>query len=399
MIRIGAASTVAVVLVVVVLAASCSSAGGETDGPQTGSAGAGVKVGDTVALVGEVGPGADGPLPGLDRDAGVNAVLGDGSVVWFFGDTAQRNPDGSLAFFEVGSAAWATAEDPLVTLDHVDDGRVKPFAELTAEFAPCPTEAPEPGMWPLAAVTDPGDANRVILGMANVCLGPDRTLVDHGISVGEWVHDPQNPPVGQPVTVEVLEQNLFPDAALGDAAVVVDDHVVVYGCEPPDSAGVVVTDPGHCVAARVSPESVADASSYEVWTGDEWSRGGEPATMEMPPDAEGTVAPPGPVSVAATPGGEGFVMAYTPWPGFAPWIDIRLAGSPVGPWSAPRRVDLDGCDPGPDADEACYAANLQPLLDEDGYLGVGYYDRSVPAGGTRGGFLVGRVDFDWAPEG
>lgn len=375
------------------LLAACSAGSGDGSAAGAGHEEAqGSDFGDAVSLVGAVRPAGGVGLPGIDRDAGVSVALPDGSVVWFFGDTAQRNPDGSLEFFEVGSAAWAPAGEPLATLDHVASGRVVPFAQPTGDFPPCPARAPRAGMWPLSAVADPTDDNRVVIWMANVCLGPDRTLLDHGISVGEWTYDPERPPDGSPVEVEVLNQNLFPHAEFGDAAVAVGSQIVVYGCAPPDSAGVVITDAGECTAARVRPSSVSEPSAYEVWSGSGWSRGGGSVAMEMPLDGAGTASPPGPVAIAQMPGGRGYAMVYTPWPGFAPWFDLRVADSPTGPWSVPHRVRLEDCGPGVDAVEACYGANTQPFLSDEEHLGVGYYDRSVAAPRSGGAFMVGLVD-------
>ncbi|MFV0317418.1 MAG: hypothetical protein ACK5O2_10735 [Microthrixaceae bacterium] len=368
-------------------------------GGTSSSDGSTAEIGSTLELVGAVGPPSAHPLSRIDRDAGVNAVLSDGSVVWFFGDTGKRNLDGSLASFEIGSAAWAPADDPLVTRDPRDAGRIEVFAAPTPEFPACPVHAPESGMWPLAAVTDPTDANRVLLWMANICLGSDRTVLDKGISVGEWLYDPADPPDGEPVAVTVLAQNLFPDARLGDAAVVVGDRIVVYGCEPPDSAGVVVLTPGECLAASVDPDSVEEPAAYEVWDGKGWSADGQAAAMEMPPgsDRSGAVAPPGPVSVAPTPDSGGYAMAYSPWPGFSPSVHLRVSRSPVGPWSPPHEVVLADCGTDSNGADACYAANLQPLLNDVGRLGIGYYDRSLGPTENRGGFLVGTVEFGFHP--
>lgn len=345
-----------------------------------------------------VGPPTNHRLARIDRDAGVSVRLPDGSTVWFFGDTAERRPDSTLRFFEVGSAAWSAPGAPTVTLDHLVDGdRVLPFAEPTAEFPDCPAEAPTAGMWPLAAVADPSDPNRVLLWMGNICLGSNRMAVDRGISLGEWRYDPGDPPVDRPIEVTVLNQRLFPDGEFGEAAVAVGDHVVVYGCDTPANM-LTATDAGFCRAARASVDEVTDASAYEVWDGEGWTIAGTPAPLDLASVPAGPSVPPGPVSVAAT--GDAFVMLYTPWPGYVPLVEVRVAREPQGPWSAPARIELPDCDDHYSGRTmSCYAANLQPGFDEPGRLGFGYYDQLIDTPPPLGSYLVSSIPFHVEPAG
>ena len=344
-----------------------------------------------------VGPPEGHPLSRIDRDAGISARLGDGSTVWFFGDTGERLSDGRLRFFEIGSAAWAPPGAPTITRDHVVDGQVEHFATPTPEFPACPPEAPSAGMWPTAAVTDPQDPDRVIVWMANICLGSNRTAVPRGISVGEWRHDPTAPPVDRPIKVKVLEQNLFPDGMVGEAAFTLDGTVYLYGCDTAISMED-ADDPGSCRAARVDPASVHDRGAHEAWTGDAWVRGAAPAELEMEPAAGGQSLPPGPLSVAGAPDGDGFVMLYSPWPGHVSSMEVRAALSPEGPWSPPVRVDLPGCNDHPGGQlYACYAANVQPDLSTPGRLGFGYYDRFISGPPLWGSYVVSSIDLRLEP--
>lgn len=168
----------------------------------------------TLGSIGErkpVGPPAGHALAGLNRDAGISAVLGDGSVVWMFGDTIQRSADGELLFFVIGTGAWASAENPTMTLDHVLRNEATPVAVPTASFPDCPPHAPNPGMWPASAVVVPtGGRDRVIVWLGNVCLGDGGVLVPMGVAVAEWWYDPGENHTGSRIELTVLEQNLFP---------------------------------------------------------------------------------------------------------------------------------------------------------------------------------------------
>ncbi len=394
-------------------AAEDRAAAGQTDAttsPRNGRVGPVRPVVGPVGPTTPVGPGPGHPLQRVDRDAGVSARLRDGSVVWFFGDSGERNPDDSLAWFEIGSAAWAPADEPTITRDVVVAGRAVPFASPTPAFPACPPEAPVAGMWPAAAVTVPdGRVDQVLVWMANICLGSGRVAVSRGMSIGRWTYDPSAPPTVEPIRVTVLEQRLFPDDSLGEAAADGDDgFVYTMGCAAPGRPGW-ATEYGPCRVARVRPDRAADRTAYEVWTGEDWRAGGTAAAVTL--GGPGPTAPPGPVSIERRDDGT-WVMLYTPWPGYVGTATFRTATRPQGPWSAPVDVPLPGCDDVYRAmPQTCYAVNLQPALDDDtggdndrsagtgATLAFGYYDRLVSQPPLRGAFLVTRVPFSVDPDG
>jgi hypothetical protein len=406
--RIASAFTAAVV--VAALTAGCASGEAAAGGPASGGpAGDGAPpasaataaaplppitrpAGD-VALRSPVGPGPDFPILGLDRDAGVSARLSDGSMVWFFGDTGDLTPTGQLRFFEVGSASWAPAETPTTTFDVVVGDKLLPFAPEGGDAAPCPVEAPTAGKWPLAAVVDPqGGRDRVVVWMANVCLGADRTLRGGSIAVGEWWYDPSRPPVDRPVRVELLNERLFPDGRLGGAAVLEGDTVHVYGCDVVQSPAS-PADNGPCRVARVDVDEVDDPRAYRMWNGQGW--GGRAADLPMAPSPSDASLPPGPFSVARFGPDGPLAMTYTSWPGYHDTAIIRMAERPEGPWGPPLEVPLPGCvASGPSTRTACYAANRQPAFDEPGRLGIGWYDQHVHDLPRRGSFVVGTVPLE-----
>lgn len=330
---------------------------------------------------------------GLDRDAGVSAQLGDGSMLWLFGDTGDLTPDGNLRFFEVGSGAWAPAGDPATTVDVVVQDKLLPFADEGGGAAPCPGDAPRAGKWPLAAVAQPvGGRDRVVVWMANVCLGARKVLRGRGLAVGEWWYDPADPPTARPVRIRLLDESLFPDLRVGSAAVRVGDDAYVYGCdvvEAPTSP----TQGGPCRVARVPLDRADDAASYRMWNGRGW--GGRAADLPLAPAEYGRSIPPGPFSVARVGTDGPFAMVYSGWPGYTDTATVRLSDRPEGPWGPPVRFPLPGCAPAMgDALTSCYAANRQPAFDQPGRLGIGWYDQQFHEYPRRGSFVVGTVPFE-----
>lgn len=384
-----------VAIVTLSLLAACSDPGGspeDADVPRQV-----FSLGTRLEAPRPVGPPAGHQLDPLDRDAGVNARLRDGSMIWFFGDTGQRAPDGGLATFTVGTAAWAPADAPFETMDYADDGAPVAFARPTEAFPPCPPSSPVAGMWPLAtAVEQRGDRDRVVLWMQNICLGSSTVAATRGVSVGEWYYDPDAPPVDERIEVTVLNQVVFDDSSLGGAAFVDDGRVVVYGCDIPPSP----LDPaayGPCRVARVDFDDVADRDAYEVWTGGEtWTAGAEATPMELASTVEAAPGPAGPLTVMPLPGTDRFVMGYTPWPGFIDVVAVRVADRPEGPWSDPQFVQLPECGVAGRQDRPCYGSNLQPAFSSERELAIGYQDPFVAEDPIRGSFLVGSVPFEMA---
>lgn len=348
-----------------------------------------------------VGPSVTDPLAGLDRDAGLSVQLSDGSLLWLFGDTVRRSPTGELLSFVIGTAAWASADSPTTTLDHSVDGDPVSFAEPTEAFLPCPRDAPVAGMWPASAVVVPGDGvDRVLVWLSNVCLGDGGLLVPLGMAVGQWWYDPEQPPAGAPVQVEILEQNLFPlddpdEPLFGAASLLGDDGLVyTFSCR---TAGELDADSGgDCYLARVVPEGVSQADAYAVWDGNGFTPDrAEAVPMVMPAGELHHPIPPGQVSVARHDASDRYVMAYSPWPGWSDSVDIRIAVDPWGPWSKPATLRPPGCaDAVGERTFTCYTANRQPFMDAPDVLGIGYYDSLVAPGAHPGGsFVVAQVPF------
>lgn len=341
-----------------------------------------------------VAPPAGSAMSGIDRDAGVSVRLRDGSIVWFFGDSALRNAAGQFSMFEIGSVAWAAPGAPTVPRDVLVSGRVLPLAQTGDHDPPCPPDAPIPGRWPLSAVAvRSGARDRVIVWMGNVCLGEGQRLEPRGVSVGDWFYEPGRRQRDRPIVVQVLDEQLFPDLRLGSAALVDRaGRIVVYGCGDASSKR---REDVRCSAATVEPDRVADPSAYRWWDGSAADGAEVPPPMDFAAGPEGPSLPVGPFSVGRDPSTGKYLMAYSPWPGFVPDAAVRVAARPQGPWSRPHTLALPGCaDARHDPEAACYGANLQTALSRNDVTILGYYDRRARDGRPGGEFFVLPVDIE-----
>lgn len=349
-----------------------------------------------------VGPAASSPLARIDRDAGISTRLSDGSVLWLFGDSAEPLAGGGFRYFVNNTAAWAPAGSPSVTRDGVVAGdRPARFATPTAAFPTCPPGIPNPAMWPLSAVSIPvpgQQRDRVLAYFQNVCLGPEHAVESRGVALVEWTYDRSDPPSGRPIEGTVLTQRLFDDNSYGNAAVIGDDGLLyAYACEGSDG-GWLPDAFGECTVARVDPSDAGDPDAYRFWDGGGWSAERDDAvTMPMPDGVEGVTNPVATLTVTRDAALGVYVMAYSPWPGYTHKVAVRVATTPIGPWTAPVMVELPGCDDHRHGTlHLCYAATAQPAFSvggADSRLGIGFYDQLVAVDPNRGQYRAGSVAF------
>ena len=341
-----------------------------------------------------VGPPPGSPFARVDRDAGVSVPLRDGSTLWLFGDSMERNADGSLRYFVNNTAAWAASGRPTTTLDVAASDRPTQFATPTSEFPPCTNPTDTEAMWPMSAVAVPeGSNDRVLVYLANICLGPGPTVETRGVALAAWTYQPGTG-ASAPVVGTVLDQHLNSDADWAEAAMIGSDGLVyVYGCAGPDDGGW-PTEYGPCTVGRVSSANAGDAGAYRYWNGSSWVAGLASATaLNMPHGRNGvTNLPVGGVNVVHDAALGLYVMGYSPWPGYTTQLALRFSKSPQGPFTPPLVLSLPGCD---DAAHGtgyhCYAGGVQPRWSGPGRIGVGWYDQLVSMPPLRGGYLSGSV--------
>jgi hypothetical protein len=276
---------------------------------------------------------------------------------------------------------------------------------------------PSPVMWPMSAVAvpAPGGTERVVAFFANMCLGGPGRFDDRGVAVVEWTYDPADPPVDRAIRGTVVEQFLFEvdEPQYGSASLLLDvdgtTYVHTYDCGSPTPAPPPAiqfpNEWGRCTVARVPPASVTDLGAWQWWDGTGWSSDPERAvTMEGIPEPSPSTDSKAPVAafnVAMDPVTGVFVMAYSPWPGYTAEVFLRVAGSPMGPWTEPVTVRMPGCDERiGTTGYFCYAGAMHGFLSGPGRIGLGYYDQLVGVAPPRGAYLSTSVPFavgDFAP--
>lgn len=344
-----------------------------------------------------VGPG--GTLARIDRDAGVSVTLRDGSVLWLFGDSTEFRPDGSLKYFVGGTGAWASADQPAVTRDAVTpSGAPYLLATPGAGYPSCSPSRPNRVMWPLSAVAVPdGGRDRVVAFFANMCLNTENDYEFVGVSLAQWFYDPLAPPVGQPVQMTVINQDLDVARAWGTASHydAVSGFAYLYQCDRPtnpfDIGGY-----GPCRVARVDPARIGEPAFYTYFNGGSWVAGensAQPITMPAG-EVSTTRYPASAFTVTFDPRHGVYVMVYSPWPGFVDRAMVRVSRTPQGPWTPPVEVAFAGCsNTVRGAAKNCYAATAQPAFSTSTSLGLGYYDQAIAGDRGRGQYVAVRVPF------
>ncbi len=351
-----------------------------------------------VASGGTVGPPPGNPLTRIDRDAGVTAMLRDGSTLWLFGDSMERAGDGSLRYFINNTAAWAPPGSAGVTLDAVVGGQPVQFASPTDAFPTCTRPTDTRAMWPTSAVViADGPVDRVLVYLTNICMGRGQPTEAHGVALAEWVYEPGSGGNGQPIVATVLNQRLFSDFHEAEAAVIgTDGRIYAYACDGPEQGGW-PTEYGPCTISRVAPSDAAVAASYRYWNGSAWVAGKSSAAPVVMPDGRDGVTnlPPGGVNVVHDATSGLYVMGYSPWPGYTNQMALRFATAPQGPFSAPLVLSVADCnDTAGGTRYLCYAAGVQPRFSQPGRLGVGWYDQLVAITPLRGAYTAGSVPLE-----
>lgn len=379
-----------------------------------------------------VGPPRGHALRNVQRDAGINVTLSDNSTLWLFGDSLELRADGSTRFFVNNTAAWAyppTSNSPHMATVTRDawTRNAEPIEFVTphpSSFS-CPAGYSR-AMWPTSAVAvphAPTGGDRVIAFFGNVCLGGPMQMIGRGMAVVEWIYNPNQNYDSQAIKGQVLNPLLFPAGlSYGTAATYVADesggYIYSYRCErpldDPDNTDIIWPDAfGDCFILRVRPGQVTNLLGYESLIGTSGGAGGdqpewvpviglqdgelllqddhEPQAIDLG-SAEPSVywRPVAGFTVISNPNGPGYLMVYSPWPGYTNHVVLRHANDPWGPWSEPQVRLLPGCDDYLGASHrVCYATTVHGQPGPGNTLRLGWYDQLVHAPPSKGAFLAG----------
>jgi hypothetical protein len=135
-----------------------------------------------------------------------------------------------------------------------------------------------------------------------------------------------------------------------------DGYVYVYGIQNDPSAK-------KLLAARVRPEDFEDFARWRFWDGEAWS----PSLDDAAPLTDRVSN-----ELSVTPLTDGRYLLVFQLDTWAPYVAVRVGGSPVGPWGEFERVyrapEVDGGDP----NTFVYNAKAHPHLSAPGELLVSY---------------------------
>lgn len=358
-----------------------------------------------------VAPPKDNPLRTTSRDAGVSAQLSDGSTMWFFGDTLEHDRVGDLRYFVNNSAAWAAPGSPTVTRDGVRNG-TEPWQFVSPPSDFCEGSSfPNPALWPESAVAVPQTSgpdtgkDKVLVFMSKVCLGNDFLDIEgRGIALAEVTYDPNNKPIDKQIHGDVTALSLFePAHPYGRAAVLGADNDTLYAYECGRFNPSKPFELRPCTVGRVSFGGRKSAGNWDYWTGSvgddftddtKWLPDATAATRLKSPTGQDVSAPVAAFTLTRDRVHDAYLMVYSPWPGFTDRVEVRVAETPVGPFTDPVTVFLPGCNDKTGGFEYfCYAGTAQPSLSKPGLLGIGYYDQLITPSPKRGQYMAVTVPF------
>ncbi len=259
---------------------------------------------------------------------------------------------------------------------------------------------PNEAMWPESAVAVPqgGGVDRVLVFMSKVCLGDQWLEIEsRGMALVEYTYRSASPPIDTEVAGTITQFNLFDDSKpYGRGAVLSGDGSTVYTYQCGEFGEVW----GPCTVGRVPVGSVTNSSAWRYWNGGDWNQSSNwvasasSAAAMGTPTGGGVTIPVAAFTLTYDDVHDVYLMVYSPWPGFTDRVVVRVAETPVGPWTEPVEVFLPGCDDTTGGVQyRCYAGTAQPKLSQTGLLGLGYYDQLISAAPIRGQYLTVTVPF------
>ncbi len=291
--------------------------------------------------------------PGLLRDGGVGAVVGD-KFLWAFGDTLFSPASVDGVHGRSNSAAVAELNNPLSVSEPLDANNAPyQFIEFSStDKAYNDAHGPDDryAIWPTAIVAK--DANSAYVYYTRLKIDPgwlNYTSLSTGVAE-----------VGANQTVATrINDNLFTEPiSFASAGFGHQGYAYLYGCEEPLAP--------KCRVARAPLSDAANAAGFQFWDGTTWNADPNAASATLPGSTIG-------YGVAWNQYLQKFVMAYAP--PFTEDIELRFADAPQGPWSEPQKIYTAP----PNSGKYIRAVYLHPELSLDGgrTMPVSYYLPSV----------------------
>jgi hypothetical protein len=247
--------------------------------------------------------------------------------------------------------------------------------------------------------------DKVLVFMSKVCLGKGFLDIEaKGMALVELTYNPASPPVDKRIQGQVTKADLFgPAHPYGRAAVLGADAntIYTYECGQFDSADWGAHRP--CTVGRVAFASRTNPAAWTYWAGSagddftdnsKWTPNSALASAIQSPTGAEVAAPVAAFTLTRDVAHGAYLMVYSPFPGFTDRVVVRVAETPVGPFTDPVTVFLPGCnDKTGGVEYLCYAGTAQPSLSKPGLLGIGYYDQLITPSPKRGQYMTVTVPF------
>jgi hypothetical protein len=304
----------------------------------------------TAAFVGDGlqhGP-AGSPTYLVARDGATAVTLPDGNTLDLYSDTATSAGVTPVWFF-TNSAALSPAGSPRVTKELIVNGMPTPVLPWTdAEAAQVVPGVRYPGVWPTGGTWIPSGVaggNRALITYHRILTDLSTTPVTFttlGQGVAEYRYTTSTDALTNGIRATRLNDDLFPadNRVSMVSPVYAKGFVYLYGCDP-----TTVT----CFSARVAPDQVAVAASWQWWDGSAYAAvraNRRPINVgEFSEPRVRWLAPYGAYAMVNARGGD--------------QVAIRWSSTPSGPWTDAQIVTLPGCGPTM-YDGGCYLPEIRP---------------------------------------
>ncbi|MEJ5358104.1 MAG: DUF5005 domain-containing protein [Desulfobacterales bacterium] len=301
-----------------------------------------------VAPIPEYDEAFNRPAGWVGGDGAHSIALGEGAVLWTFGDSLVGEVRGGrreIAFFVRNAVALQRGKTPAAGALSFHFGRTP--AGGPSDFFPAAGDGA--WRWPFHGLREE-DGLHLFLLSVQPAEGPEAFAFSPAASLLALIENPADPPEAWRMRFRELPWGTA-SRRFGQAVLAEGRHALVYGTlEEKDEAGFVAR---HLLLARAPRGRIADFSAWEFHDGGGWSAAVERAR----PLLTGVAAE---FSVSPLAAHSGYVLVASE-EGLSPRVLVRFAPRPEGPWG--QAIPVYSCpEAGRDARIFCYAAKGHPAL-------------------------------------